>query len=258
MRIPILIVPAAAVARVACADSDRFEWKGAVAPGQSIEIKGVNGSIHAEPGSSGQVEVTATKTGHRNNPADVRVEVVPHGDGVTICAVYPSTDGRPNECKPGHAGHMNVNRNDVKVEFTVRVPNGVRFIGRTVNGGVEAQSLTALAEAHTVNGKIRISTAGEAQAETVNGSIDASLGSTTGTGPLKFSSVNGTIHLDLPRGLNAQVRASTVNGSISSDFPLTVHGKFARKSIEGTAGSGGRELKLSTVNGSIHLGQKTL
>ena len=258
MRVLIMIVFAAAVAGLSYADNGRFEWKGAVAPGQAIEIKDVNGSIHAEPGSSGQVEVTANKTGKNSTPADVRVDVVPHGDGVTICAVYPSTDGRPNECKPGHGGHMNVNRNDVRVEFTVRVPKGVRFIGRTVNGGVDAQSLTALAEAHTVNGKIRISTAGEAQADTVNGSIDASLGSTSGTSDLKFSSVNGAIHLDLPRGLNAQVKATTVNGTISSDFPLTVHGKFARKSIEGTAGTGGRELKLSTVNGSIHLGQKTL
>ncbi len=255
MRVLMTIVLAAAVAGLAIADTDHFDWTGTVASGQSIEIKGVNGSIRAEPGSSGQVEVTADKTGHRNNPAEVRVEVVPHAQGVTICAVYPSSDGRQNECKPGEGGHMNVNHNDVKVEFTVRVPSGVRFIGRTVNGAVEARSLTALAEAHTVNGKIRISTAGEAQAETVNGSIDASLGSTSGTESLKFSSVNGAIHLDLPRGLNAQVRASTVNGSISSDFPLLVHGKLGRRSIEGTAGSGGRELKLSTVNGSIHLGQ---
>lgn len=255
MRVLTTIVLAAAVAGLANADTDHFDWKGTVASGQSIEIKGVNGWIRAEPGSSGQVEVTADKTGHRNNPAEVRVEVVPHAQGVTICAVYPSSDGRQNECKPGQGGHMSVNHNDVKVEFTVRIPNGVRFIGRTVNGAVEARSLTALAEAHTVNGKIRISTAGEAQAETVNGSIDASLGSTSGTESLKFSSVNGAIHLDLPRGLNAQVRASTVNGSISSDFPLLVHGKLGRRSIEGTAGSGGRELKLSTVNGSIHLGQ---
>jgi hypothetical protein len=175
--------------------------------------------------------------------------------GVTICAVYPSTDGRPNECKAGSGGHMNVSHNDVKVEFTVRVPNGVRFIGRTVNGGIDAKSLSAPTEAHTVNGTVHLSTSSEAQAETVNGSITATLGSTSGSGNLKFSTVNGGINVDLPPGLNAQVHASTVNGHISSDFPLMVHGVIGRRTIDGTAGNGGRELKLSTVNGSIHLGQ---
>lgn len=208
MRIWIPLI-AAATAALATADTDRFEWKGSIPSGQSIEIKGVNGSIRAEPSTGSEAEVVANKSGRRNNPAEVRVEVAPHAGGITICAVYPSSDGQANECKPGKGGHMNVNHNDVKVDFVVRVPSGVRFVGRTVNGEVEAKSLTAFTEAHTVNGKIRLSTTGEAQADTVNGSIDASLGSNTGSNDLKFSSVNGTIHVDLPRALNAQVHAST-------------------------------------------------
>ena len=64
-----------------------------------------------------------------------------HADGVTICAVYPNVDGRaPNTCEPG-GGQMNVRDNDVSVNFTVRVPAGVRFSGNTVNGKVEAHNL---------------------------------------------------------------------------------------------------------------------
>lgn len=258
MRIWIPAIFAAVTAALASAQTDRFDWNGVIAPGQSIEIKGVNGAIRAEPATGSQAEVHATKSGHRDNPAAVRIEVVPHADGVTICAVYPSSGGEANECKPGKGGHMNVNHNDVKVEFVVQVPTGVRFIGRTVNGEVEARSLTAFTEAHTVNGKIHLSTAGEAQADTVNGSIDASLGANSGSNDLKFSSVNGTIHVDLPPALNAQVHASTVNGSISSDFPLLVHGRIGPRNMDATAGNGGRELKLSTVNGSIHLGQRQI
>ena len=36
---------------------------------------------------------------------------------------------------------MNVQNNDVTVRFTVRVPAGVAFVGRTVNGEVEATRL---------------------------------------------------------------------------------------------------------------------
>ena len=39
-----------------------------------------------------------------------------------VCAVYPSRNGQPNECKPGHGGRMNTRDNDVNVSFVVRVP----------------------------------------------------------------------------------------------------------------------------------------
>src|SRR5438309_1356462 len=42
---------------------DQFQWSGHVAQGKSIEIKGINGSISAEPANGDQVEVSATKTG---------------------------------------------------------------------------------------------------------------------------------------------------------------------------------------------------
>src|SRR5262245_8802142 len=83
------LTPAAASAQA----SAPFEWRGTVLQGNTIEIKGVNGDVTAEPGGS-EVEVRAVRRGRRNNPEDVQIEVVQHGEGVTICAVYPSTDGR--------------------------------------------------------------------------------------------------------------------------------------------------------------------
>jgi len=231
-----------------------FSWHGQVAPGQSIEIKGVNGSIRAEKASGTEVTVEASKYARRSDVRSVTVQVVPHADGVTICAVYPSNDwGRPNECAPGSGGRMNTNNNDVRVEFTVRVPAGVRFIGRSVNGEVEADSLTSDVVANTVNGKIRIGTSGWAEAKTVNGTISARVGQAAGSKPIEFETVNGSIDLEWPQTMNATLHASTVNGRISTDFPLMIHGKFTNREITGTIGQGGPELHLSTVNGSIDL-----
>jgi putative adhesin len=231
-----------------------FNWHGRVAPGQVIEIKGVNGAIHAERASGTEVTVEATKSARRSDPNTVTIQVVPHADGVTICAMYPSSDwGRPNECAPGSGGRMNVNNNDVKVEFTLHVPAGVHFTGRTVNGEIEAASLAGDVEAHTVNGKINLSTTGWAAANTVNGSIVARLGQAAGSRPIEFHTVNGGIDLELPAALNATLHASTVNGHISTDFPLMVHGKFTGREISGSIGQGGPALSLRTVNGSIEL-----
>ncbi|PYS82928.1 MAG: hypothetical protein DMF67_10930 [Acidobacteria bacterium] len=236
------------------AEQGEFRWHGSVAAGRVVEIKGVNGRIEANPASGGEVEVVAVKTARRSNPDDVRIEVVQHGDGVTICAVYPNVEGQePNTCAPGRGGHMSTRNNDTSVEFMVRVPAGVRFTGRTVNGGVEAHDLSGDVDASTVNGSVHVSTNGLARASTVNGSIVALMGRADWSDGLEFKTVNGGIDLTFPAGLSAEVEAKTVNGQISTDFPLTVQSTFGRRHLSGTIGGGGRELRLETVNGSVQI-----
>ena len=246
------VAAVAVLAGPALAAREDFHWAGKVAAGAAIEIKGVNGAIVATGAPGGDVEVTATKKGRKSDPAEVKIEVVEHAGGVTICSVYPSS-GTPNECQPGHGGRMNVRDNDVNVEFRVKVPAGVRFVGRTVNGSIEASGIAADAEAHTVNGGVELDAAGTARAETVNGGITARLGRADWTGALKLKTVNGGIDVVMPAGLSADVKASTVNGDIQTDFPLTVTGRISRRRIEGTIGSGGRLLEMETVNGGIEL-----
>jgi hypothetical protein len=241
----------------AAQQANPFVWNGVVAPGQILEIKGVNGSVRAEPAAGAQVEVTAVKRARRSDPASVSVQVVTNpAGGVTICAVYPSAGGgQPNDCQSGEtSSRRNIQDNDVMVDFTVKVPAGVRFIGRTVNGSVTARSLQGDVDGRTVNGRVEISTTGVASATTVNGAIDVSLGTPVWTEPLEFSTVNGSITLRVPPAIDAQVKAEMMNGSFSSDLPLVVQtSKNGGRRITGIIGNGGRELSLHTLNGSIHL-----
>ncbi|HYN83696.1 MAG TPA: DUF4097 family beta strand repeat-containing protein [Pyrinomonadaceae bacterium] len=239
----------------ASAQGDEFRWRGALAAGKVVEIKGINGGVRAEgTAAGGEVEVVATKRGRRSAPETVRIEVVPHGDGVTVCAVYPSPDAsKPNTCEPGGGGRSNVRDNDVHVEFVVRVPAGVRFSGRTVNGGVEIEGLTANVEARTVNGAISVSTSGYARASTVNGSIRAAMGRADWDSALEFTTVNGGINLSFPDGLSADLEAETLNGDISSDFEMTVQGRVSRRKLAAQIGGGGRPLRLKTINGDIEI-----
>jgi hypothetical protein len=234
------------------AAEDEFSWSGTVPSGKAIEIKGVNGGIEASGTTGDRVVVRAVKRGQKSDPLQVKVDVVEHADGVTICAVYPS-EGQPNECQPGEGGRMKVNRNDVSVDFEVQVPAGVRFVGRTVNGGISARGIEAEAEAHTVNGGIDVEAAVLTSAETVNGGISARIGRTGRTDDLRLKTVNGGIEVTLPADAGADVEASTVNGDIETDFPLTVEGKLNRRRIRGSIGGGGPRLELETVNGDIEL-----
>ncbi len=243
----------AAILAVPALAAEDFRWQGRVAQGGAVEIKGVNGGITATGTSGGPVEVTAVKRGKRSDPAEVKVEVVEHAGGVTICAVYPSGHGSANLCAPGEGGRMSVHDNDVAVEFQVKVPAGVRFVGKTVNGSIAANGIAADAEVSTVNGRVEVDAAGVTRANTVNGGLTARLGRADWKGTLRLATVNGTIDVALPQDASVEVTASTVNGQIETEFPLTVTGRVSHRRLHGTIGSGGRTLELQTVNGGIRL-----
>lgn len=255
LLIAALAAPLAAASPAAAQDD--FSWRGTLSAGQTVEIKGINGEIVAVPASGNEVRVTAQKEeGRRGDADDVRIEVVPHDGGVTICAVYPDRRER-NVCAPGRGGRLGARDNDTQVDFRVEVPANVRLSATNVNGRVEARGLSGNVAASTVNGRVDIATAGLASAQSVNGSIHVSMDRANWQGELEFQTVNGSIEVEIGTSdLNTEVRASTVNGSISTDWPLTIQGRFGPKRLNGTIGSGGRTLSLSTVNGSISLVRK--
>ena len=88
--------------------------------------------------------------------------------------------------------------------------------------------------------------------ETVNGSVKGRMGNAGWNGILKIASVNGSVELEMPDGLSANVDFKSVNGGINSDFPISISG-FVGHSAHGQIGSGGRELEIRTVNGSVTL-----
>lgn len=242
---------ALALSAAALAGQD-FTWQGSVDRGDAVTVRGVNGEIVVRR-SGGGVRVEATRTARRSNPSTVEIEVVEDAQGVLICAVYPSRPGRrPNRCARGEDYRMDNHENDVQVNFVVEVPDGVDLEAVTVNGDVEALGLTGDVRAVTVNGSVDVEASGVVSATTVNGSIDARMG-TAPTSSLSFTTVNGGIRLTLPDGTDADVDIETVNGHIDTDFPLTIRGRWGPRSASGEIGSGGPEIELHTVNGSIAL-----
>lgn len=245
-----------------------FRWSGRIAAGKTIEVRGVRGTIRALPATGSDVEVTAVRRGQRSEPESVRIEVVPHDGGVTVCAVYPrgsrSRGGEPraeargsgggtDRCEAGEWRGPEGQDNDVSVDFTVRVPAGVRLAARNVSGDVDAEGMRGYVDARSVSGDVRISTSGFGEASTVSGEIVAALGSGGWSGGLDFSTVSGDITLELPARASTEVRVETLSGDIESDFPLDVERRSMRRRARGTIGQGGRELNLTTLSGDVRL-----
>jgi DUF4097 and DUF4098 domain-containing protein YvlB len=135
----------------------------------------------------------------------------------------------------------------------VQVPHGVRFHALTTNGGVHCANLESVVEAATTNGNVEVSTSEWASARTTNGGVRVAMGNAKWSGELELMTTNGSVDVTLPASAEFKVDAATTNGGIRSDFPITVQGTFGPKTLSGTVGGGGRELKVATTNGGIEL-----
>jgi len=228
--VPLIAMTAGLAVPEAFSDRDPAAWSGHLNGGRSLEIRNVTGNIHAEFTAGDRVEVWAIRHSAQG-PVTARLEAVDHEDGILI---------RNNQTP------------DVRVDFVVRVPAGVPFIGRTVNGDVTAERLDSDVEAHTINGKVKISTEGHAQATTVNGSIAIAMGSINWRQPRMISTRNGRITVTLPADSDVNLVAECSGGDVVSDFPIA-EAEIGGRTIKGRLGRGGAAMLLHTLNGDIEI-----
>lgn len=243
-------------------DPNAFAWSGTVAPGGTVYIRNLDGPILVDSSGSGKVEINASA---RWRGSRGPLHFVEHAttDGIIVCSMYSTggtCDQKHYEVK-GHGFNMwslfGGGRGHAAVSYVLRVPRGVQVDILTVNGQLGVANVDGSVKAHTVNGSVKVAAAGGAvNAATVNGSVVAALDSVAGTGEVKLETVNGSVTAELPPKINGTVSLETVTGKATSDFPLTANPDDP-KHLSGTLGTGGRVIKLTTVNGSVTLQRGT-
>ena len=249
-----LTVPAGAQV----ASSSDFNWSARIPAGQWLHIRNINGDVTVDRASGAEVEVVATKRARRDgDPSQVRIETSMISEGALVCAIWgpETTCDERGYHNPPRDRNRNNNNGNVEVDFIVKLPAGVRANVSSVNGAVRVMGATAQVIAQTVNGDVDASTSmGPVRAKTVNGDVTVRMDALQGSEDLEFETVNGSITAYVPANFQGDVELRTVNGSLSTDFPMTVQGRFDPRNMRATIGSGGRRLRLVTVNGSIRLG----
>jgi hypothetical protein len=221
-------------------------------PGQVLEIWNINGSVKAEAAVGSEAEISVQIIGTKPHPGSIQIDVVPYSGGILACTIYKGLS-RPEYCSPGLEPSLSLNNSDIKVEYSLKLPVGVKFAAKTVNGRITAGLPASEIVANAVNGQIAVSTRMQVTANLVNGSILASLDGENWTGARRLHTVNGSIDVEVPETIDADVKASTVWGFITTDFPIQVQRGFVGSSLNGSINRGGPRLEITTVNGSIHL-----
>lgn len=207
-----------------------------------VSLANINGGVEITGWDQNVVQIDAEKKAPDQQRLDeMRIEVDGSGDSVHIKTQYPE--------------HRS-NNNPGSVHYVLHVPRNAQLAKvDLVNGSLNVQQVSGDVEAELVNGKLKASDlSGRARLSTVNGALQANFTSLQDVHDIKLSSVNGSLDLLLPTSPNAEIEASTVSGNIRTDFPLQVKGHIVGKNLDGTLGSGGTRIRLSNVNGSIHIG----
>lgn len=260
-----------------------------IASGSWVRIASPNGSITISEGTGDQVQVRADKVvGRRGSVEDVGFVVRQESGSVTICAVYEDAD----ECDSDGGYHGRSRRwregEQVRTNFTVRIPSGAKVKAGTGNGDVAITGGGNEVHASTGNGRINVSgTTGEVEASTGNGRItienargpvEASTGNgdvqvTTSLGPvtassgngdidvamdrldrssdMEFSTGNGRVTVTVPETFGAELNADTGSGHVLVDFPLELRGRIDPSKVHGKLGGGGGRLTMSSGNGDL-------
>jgi hypothetical protein len=236
-------------------EREAFTWAGVIPEGRWINVRNLRGSIEVTRGGD-KVEVIALRRTRRGDPDFVRFEVQKYGpsdQNVLICALW----GDNSDCSEDSYRSRTDRRsrdNDVTVDFSVRVPRGVKVGAHTVNGEVRVDDAAAEVDAESVNGSVIVSTVGgPVNAHTTNGSVRATMGKFDLNSDLSFSSINGSVVVEFTGDINADVELATTNGRFLSDFPVTITGRIDPRRLRATLGKGGPRIRLMTVNGNVEL-----
>jgi hypothetical protein len=214
-----------------------------------LRVFEIDGSVSVEASTTNEISLVATAKG------DLEIKKGVENDGLFETSIEGDTlrIGRKDHHRRGFHIPIIFTRNDMRIDYVLKVPPTVTLDVGTVNGRILTRGMSGETEVATVNGGIDVETAGthELRATTVNGRVRAKfIDSFQGA---HFKTVNGGVEATLPQSASFNVNLSQVNGDFEASFPLSIHSNPGSRRVSGDVNGGQYELKIVTVNGDVEL-----
>ena len=247
-----------------------------------VRVQTDDAAVRVSTGDIKQVEVRVVYSGYKLDK-DLHVTTSQNGDSVEVVAKTGS----------GFSWNWGVRHSQLRVE--VHMPKDADLDITAGDGSVEVAAISGTVEIRTGDGSISLQDAkGDIRLKAGDGSIegrglDGKVDAMTGDGHInlegRFDSLNlksgdgsvtaranngskvlgtwnihtgdGSVDLELPGQIQANIDASTHDGHISLDIPVTVEGTFSSSRINGKMNGGGSPIVVRTGDGSIHLNKSS-
>ena|ERR1043166_7381747 len=243
---------------------ERDEKRFSVAGKPEVSVETFDGSIEIRPWANGDVQVVVEKRGRdKADVASIEVHTEQNSNRIEVAVTQPATHGI------GIHFHGRSAKLIVSVPATADVSarsgdgsidvDGVtgRLQLRSGDGSIRAREVAGDLDVHTGDGSVTLSgTLASVRARSGDGSVSihAAQGSTA-SGDWDISTGDGSVTLAIPDGFGAELDAHTGDGRIHmQDLSVSnVTGRVNGNSLRGRLGSGGRNLRVRTGDGSITL-----
>jgi DUF4097 and DUF4098 domain-containing protein YvlB len=254
----LLIFFAAAAALPARADEWSKTYNLTGKPDLRVETSDAN--IRVDTWDQNTIEAKVTTSGYKIGENGIRVEDRQNGDAVEIDVRYPR-----------HSVQFGFNTH--RVEISIHMPREGRVNLQTGDGNIELAGLKGEMDLSSgdgsetldsVDGKLHANTGDghirangrfdELDLKTGDGHVDvrAAEGSTL-AGEWRLETGDGSVTLQVPDSLAADVDLRTSDGHIDLDMPVTTEGKIKDNEVRGKLNGGGNLINIHTGDGSIHL-----
>jgi len=228
-----------------------------------LRVDTSDANIHVSTWDQNTIEAKVTTVHYKIGDDGIRIEEHQTGDVVEINVRYPHHGVTINW--GDHGSH--------RVDVDIHMPREGRVDLHTGDGKIEIghfkgemqlRSGDGSQEISEVDGKLRALTGDghiradgrfdELELKTGDGRVDAraTTGSALTTG-WRLESGDGTVTLEVPENLAADVDLHTGDGHIDLDMPITTAGKIREGEVRGKLNGGGNLLMIHTGDGSIRL-----
>jgi DUF4097 and DUF4098 domain-containing protein YvlB len=246
------------------ARADDWSKTYAISGKPDLRVDTSDANIRVSTWDQNSIEAKVTTTRYKIGEDGIRIEEHQTGDTVEIDVRFPHNHGVTINW--GNSGSH-------RVEIDIHMPREGRVDLHTGDGKIELgnfkgemllRSGDGSQEVNGVDGKLRALTGDghiradgrfdELDLKTGDGRVDAraTAGSALATS-WRLESGDGTVTLEVPENLAADVDLHTGDGHIDLDMPITTSGKIREGEVHGKLNGGGNLLMIHTGDGSIRL-----
>lgn len=225
-----------------------------------LQIETSDANIRVTTWEQSTIEAKVVTSRYKIGEGGIRVEEHQAGNAVQIEVHYPhhvfNIEFGSNRVdiiiQMPREGNVNLHTGDGKIELAGL--KGAMDL-RTGDGSENLDNVEGKLHATTGDGHIKASGRfDELELKTGDGSVEvrAGAGSSLNAG-WRLETGDGSVSLEVPHDLAADVDLHTSDGHIDLDMPVAAEGKLRENEIRGKLNGGGSLLTIRTGDGSIHL-----
>lgn len=245
---------------IAAAHADDWSKTYDVGRNPQLRVDTSDAAIRLDTWDQNKIEARVTTSGWKIGEGGIRIVERQVGDSVEIEVRFPNR-------------HVYIDWGQHRVQIDIHMPREGKVNLRTGDGHISAYRVKGEMELNTGDGRIEVEDAdGSLRAHTGDGSMRITgrfdtVDVSSGDGRVSLSArpgsrvdhaweirtSDGSVDLEVPGDLAADLDLHTGDGHISVNLPLTMEGRLDRQDVHGKLNGGGNRLVVHTGDGSIRV-----